>query len=58
MKGKSFNILAKGKQQLIECEICDCQIEGGNSNLRIHNQTSMHINIMNKKERGTTIDDI
>ena len=26
-------MLAKAKQQLIECEICNCQIEGGNSNL-------------------------
>ena len=31
-KGK-FNIFAKAKQQLIECENRNCQIKGGNSNL-------------------------
>ena len=38
-------MLAKAKQQLIECEICNCQIEGGSSNLARQNKTSKHISI-------------
>ena len=52
-----MNILAKAKQQLIECDICNFQTKGGNSNLTGHNKTSKHIK-QYKKERGTTIDDI
>ena len=46
-----FNIFAQAKQQLIECEICKCQIKGGNSHLIRHKKTRKHINNINKKEQ-------
>ena len=45
---EKFNILAKAKQQLIQCEICNCQIKGGNSDFARHSKTSAHINNIEK----------
>ena len=38
-----FNILAKAKQQLRECEVCNCQNKGGESHLTRQNKTRENI---------------
>ena len=43
-------MLAQAKQQLRECEICNCQVKGGDSHLSRQNKTSKHINNLKKKE--------
>ena len=45
-----FNILAKAKQQLRECEICNCQNKGGESHITRHNKTRKNINNVKKKD--------
>ena len=44
-----FNILAKARQQLRECEICKCRIKVGDSHSTRH-KTRKHINNTKKKE--------
>ena len=45
-----FNILAKAKQQLRKCEICNCQNKGGESHITRHNKTRKNINNAKKKD--------
>ena len=45
-----FNILAKAKQQLRECEIRKCQNKGGESHLTRHKKTHRNINNVKKKD--------
>ena len=45
-----FNILAKAKQQLRECEIHNCQNKGGESHITRHNRTCKNINNVKKKD--------
>ena len=45
-----FNILAKTKQQLRECEIRNCQNKGGESFLTRHNKTRKNISNVKKKD--------
>ena len=45
-----FNILAKAKQQLRECEIRSCQNKGGESQITRHNKTRKNINNVKKKD--------
>ena len=46
-----FNILAKAKQQLRECEICNCQNKGGESHITRYNKTRKNINNVKKKDK-------
>ena len=48
-RGKS-RILAKAKQQLIECEICKYQIKRGSSNSMRLNEASKQISNIGKKD--------
>ena len=45
-----INILAKAKQQLRECEICNCQNTGGESHITRHNTTRKKINNVKKND--------
>ena len=45
-----LTVLAKAKQQLTECEICNCQIKGGDSHSTRQKTSSKNINNVNKEE--------